>query len=286
MLIPYNVDVPMQRWPLANWAIIAATIFLGAPVWTNLDEYEGSFLLLWRDEDFHWSQLIGSLLGHADFIHLAGNMFFLFVFGNAVNAKVGHVLFPLLYLMIGVGESLIWIALGSGPATIGASGAVMGVIGCFLALYPRNDVSIFYWFGLLGTGTFSISSYWVILCYVALDLWGLSSTPDSGVNYLAHAAGAAIGFALTLLLVATRIVQTDPGEQTLLDILLSKDSKPPNQRPSRPNPPRSPRSSLSQRPPAASRPAPRKNPGFDDSPIPLADDFPTPDAPNPPKNPT
>ena len=157
MLIPYRTDTPMARWPISNILIILATVVLGAPTWLPGSEYEGGWLVLWPDE-FEPAQLIGSLFGHADFVHLAGNMFMLFVFGNAVNAKIGNIFYVPLYFAIGLIENLAWIALGDGGPTLGASGAVMGVIGAFLVLYPRNEVAVLYWFGWIAHGVWEISA--------------------------------------------------------------------------------------------------------------------------------
>ena len=92
MLFPYNVDVALKRLPIANWALIGATVLIGFPCWSDVETYyenaDRGFLYLGREEDFAWHQLVGNLFGHADFFHLLGNMWMLFLYGNAVNAKV------------------------------------------------------------------------------------------------------------------------------------------------------------------------------------------------------
>ncbi|HLO40104.1 MAG TPA: rhomboid family intramembrane serine protease [Phycisphaerales bacterium] len=226
MIFPYTVDVPMERRPFANWLLIAGTI-LGTMMYWGSESYEHIFVL-YRGEDFSALQLVGSLIGHANLGHLIGNMVALFVFGNAINAKLGHVLFLLFYAAVGVIEGLVWLAVGTGPATLGASGAIMGVIGAFLVMYPRNDISVFYWFTLMYAGSFEISAYWVILCYVGLDIWGLVTSGNGAVNYIAHVAGAAAGFAIMWGLLATRVITSDSDEMSLPEILKenSRSKKP------------------------------------------------------------
>ena len=217
MIFPYSVDVPMERMPIANWLLIAVTI-LGSVMLLSSKDLEHT-LVLWRGTEFRWIQLAGSLIGHADWMHLLGNMAFLFVFGNAINAKLGHVLYLVTYFAIGAIEGLVWLMLGSSEATLGASGAIMGVIGAFLVMYPRNDISVFYYFSLMYSGSFDVSAYWVILMYVCFDVWGLIRGDGAGVNYLAHFTGALAGFGIMWGLLAARVVQSDSDEQSLLEVL-------------------------------------------------------------------
>jgi membrane associated rhomboid family serine protease len=229
VFVPYNVDVPMDRWPIANWALIALTCVVSVYVWTGAEtEWVLSYMVLQRDEDFSAWQLVGSLFTHGGILHLAGNMFFLFVFGNALNARLGHLFYIAAYLLVGVLGGLAWLALGDGPAVIGASGAIMGMIGAFLVYYPRNEVSIFYWWGLAYTGTFDLSAYWVVAGYFAFDLWGLARSGDaSGVAYLCHVAGAVLGFGIASTLVLTGLVKPGEGEQTLFQAVAQGRRKKP-----------------------------------------------------------
>jgi membrane associated rhomboid family serine protease len=256
MLIPYNVDVPMQRWPIANWVLIAVTVVVSCMLWGS----EGSLLsaAVWPDEEFSATQLVTYLFAHADIFHLAGNMLFLFVFGNAVNAKLGHVLYLLLYGVTGVVAALAWMATDDG-LLIGASGAIMGVVGAFLVYYPRNDVSVAYWFGFIAAGTFSLSSYWMILMYVAFDLWGVLRQGD-GVAYISHLVGAGSGFGIATLLLATKLVRPSETEQTLFQAVRGTDTRTTG----RPVPRAT--SGPVLRPPPSSRPS------QDDAPIPLVGD--------------
>src|SRR5262249_12379825 len=100
-------------------------------------------LVLQRD-GFAAYQLVTSVFQHAGLLHLFGNMLFLFVFGNAINAKLGHPGFLISYLGIGVLANLLWLAVGRGDACLGASAAIMGMCGMFMVLYPLNAVHV-YW---------------------------------------------------------------------------------------------------------------------------------------------
>lgn len=230
MLIPYSVDVPQDRWPIANWVLIGVTVFISgaailSPAPTLLEQVTRHFpwhysWMLHRDE-FASLQLFGHLFVHAGVVHLVGNMVLLFCFGNAVNAKLGHVLYLAAYLTFGLLSGLAWLALGGGQLALGASGAIMGVIGVFLVYFPRNDVRVFYlfWFFYWArAGAFSLSSYWLILLYLAFDLWGLWSA-DAGIAYVAHVVGAFAGVASALLLLVTGAVGSADTEENLLQLL-------------------------------------------------------------------
>lgn len=216
MFVPCNVDVPMQRWPLMNWGVMAVTIAVSVMILFGVIG-EAPWMWIGPGEDFSIAGLFGSLLTHADLLHLAGNMVFLFVFGNAVNAKVGHVPFLLCYAAIGMIEGLAWAWLADGPA-VGASGAIMGIVGMFVVFYPRNDVSVWYWLFYQG-GTFEVSAYVVIAVYFAFDLWGFVSGGDTGVAYLAHVVGLLTGFAIASAMVLTGLCPSDDDEENLYEAL-------------------------------------------------------------------
>ena len=175
----------------------------------------GDWMLIGPGEYFTARGLFGSLVSHADIWHLAGNMLFLFVFGNAVNAKIGHLQYLACYFLIGVIEGVLWVLLGGGPA-LGASGAIMGILGMFIVFYPRNDVTIFYWIWY-ACDTFSVSAYFVIIAYFLFDLWGTMTDGGGGVAYLAHILGSVTGFGLGTLLALSGLVESDDNEQNIFE---------------------------------------------------------------------
>lgn len=217
MLIPYNVDVPMERVPIANWIVIGLTTLVSMIVLVGEPEAAIRLLVLQRVEGFAVVQLAGYVLVHGGLIHLVGNMVFLFCFGNAINAKFGHVVFVGFYVATGMIAGLAWLLLGSGEAVVGASGAIMGVVGAFLILYPRNDVSVFYVF--YGVGTFEVPSAVVILCYIAFDVLGLVFASAGGVAYMCHVIGMLVGVFVAVVLLLTGYIESTRYEENLLQIL-------------------------------------------------------------------
>jgi membrane associated rhomboid family serine protease len=213
MFIPYQVDVPMDRWPVGN-VVLIGLISLSSIAALIGGEIRADSLLVLNG----WSPVgaLGYVFLHADFIHLIGNMLFLWVFGNAVCAKIGNIVYPPIFLALGVAAATAHNLFGEGPA-VGASGAINGVIGMYLVLYPINEISCFWTFFYRG-GTFSVSSVWMILLWLAFDIWGAASG-GGNVAYWAHLGGFVLGAGATALAVAVRWIEMDPDEKSLLDVI-------------------------------------------------------------------
>jgi membrane associated rhomboid family serine protease len=218
MIIPVNVDVPMRRYPIANVAliglisIISLLSMFGGELRTNPLVLDG------------WSLqgLVGSIFLHAGVIHLIGNMIFLWVFGNAVNAKLGNLVYPAAFLLLGILAGMTHLVMSDGPA-VGASGAINGVVGMFLILYPLNNIQcIWFFFGPFGM-TFRLSSIWMILFWLAWDILG-ASLGGGAVAYWAHLGGFAGGTLIVLIGLTTGLIEMTRTERSLLAIVRGETS--------------------------------------------------------------
>lgn len=244
MFVPYTVDVPMSRWPIANWVLIASTVAVSIGAWGyqhhhiytmmahpeavtpemqphSRQEAEDLFippLALWR-EKVTLVNLLSYTLVHANLLHLAGNMIFLFCFGNAINAKLGHWQFLASYFLCGMVAGGAWLLFDNGRVLEGASGAIMGIVGLFLIFYPYNDVRVlvgFQW----RAGTLEISSFWVITMYMVLDLVGcFIKGGGGGVAYSCHLAGSALGIFIGLDLLMLGFYPPTDCERNLLQLV-------------------------------------------------------------------
>jgi len=228
-LFPYLVDVPMHRWPFANWILILVTIITSILMFPVLDQWAqqiylgltpapsmvDSFLL--QPGHFQLSQLIGVAFIHASIWHLLGNMFYLWLFGNAVNARLGHWKFLAIYFAAAVFSSFIYLVLGPKFPELGASGAIMGMMGAFLVLYPRNNVKCI-WMFFFRFGTTEFSCYWLLVLYFGLDVWGLI-TSDNHVAHIAHIAGFIFGVAVASVLTWFNWTDQTSTEENLLELL-------------------------------------------------------------------
>lgn len=145
--------------------------------------------------------LVTSVFLHAGLMHLAGNMLFLWIFGDNLEDEMGHLMFLGFYLLGGVGAGFVHVlsAPNSMVPTIGASGAIAAVMGGYLLLFPRAKVDIL----LILIVFFKV---FPIPAWVMLGLWfamqflgGIGSDPETGgVAYWAHAGGFIVGLVLTL----------------------------------------------------------------------------------------
>ena len=142
--------------------------------------------------------------------HIAFNMLFLWVFGSAVEDRLGRVGFLGFYLIGGAVAALAHMAITKAPV-IGASGSIAGVTGAFLALFPRSRIQILVFFFIIGT--YSIPSLWFIGFYIAIDilrqLGDLLGRGGSNVAYTAHIAGYLWGFSLAVVLLATKVLKRE-----------------------------------------------------------------------------
>jgi membrane associated rhomboid family serine protease len=232
MIIPYHVDVPMQRWPWMNWVIIGLTVFF-FPLCVVAGELTplGQDLVLGGGGvgNDSWIGRIGYVLVHADMVHLLGNMLFLWVFGNAVCAKVGNLAYPFIYFGLGLVSGLVSHMIDPRPA-VGASGAINGIVGMFIVWYLLNDITCWfgYWYFSGGdSSSFSVSSFWMILLWLAFDIWG-AVRGGGNIGYSAHLAGFAAGFLLAILLLVLRWIEMEEGERSLLQVFLGRKEPEPD----------------------------------------------------------
>ncbi|MFL5327787.1 MAG: rhomboid family intramembrane serine protease [Gemmataceae bacterium] len=260
-MIFVNVDVPMERWPVTNWLLIAATCLISFAVWGDaastgrgrsglppalrqviqMPDAHGDDALIGALQPNHFSmkQLVTYQFVHGDPIHLIGNMLFLFCFGNAINAKLGHLPFLALYLGLGIFSGLGWLLLGSGAPLIGSSGAIAGINGVFLVLYPLNEAAIHtprtYMFS---NDVWRMPAWLFIVGYMLFDLWGTLVTPYGGVGYVCHVAGEIAGVMVASALVLSGWVTSQRGERNLMEIFgwVSEDSLSQHRGPTRRNP--------------------------------------------------
>ncbi|KPF71092.1 hypothetical protein IP69_07120 [Bosea sp. AAP35] len=150
-----------------------------------------------------WLTLASSVLLHLGFAHLAGNMLFLWVFGDNVEDAMGHSRFLAFFCLCGIGGSLThaWVNPASDQPLIGASGAISGVIAAYLMLYPRIRIwgLAFNWIPLRITALYAIAA-WILfqLAQAFID-------PQGHVGWWAHLGGLGMGAALTPLFIHGRV---------------------------------------------------------------------------------
>jgi membrane associated rhomboid family serine protease len=145
--------------------------------------------------------LFTSMFMHAGWLHLGGNMLYLWIFGDNVEDRFGHGKFIIFYLLCGLLATFAQLAFNSGSdiPNLGASGAIAGVLGAYIILFPKGRISV-----LSGSRTVQMSALIVIGLWIVLQLFsGIGSIAASsdvgGVAYMAHIGGFVAGILLTFL---------------------------------------------------------------------------------------
>ncbi len=208
-MFPIRDHNPSDRVPFVTYALIAVnvTVFLSYvglfndPRALNMFFYEWAILPARVVQGGGYETLVTSLFLHGGFMHIIGNMLFLWIFGDNLEDLMGHWRFLLFYLACGIGAGLVHVAMApySTVPTVGASGAIAGVMGGYLLLFPRARIDIL----LIIVIFFRI---FTIPAWVMLAVWfgmqfigGLGADPMAGgVAYWAHAGGFVIGTIFTI----------------------------------------------------------------------------------------
>ncbi len=188
-LYEYSLSEPMLRRMVFTMGMVPArvTAFVSQPE-ISLGE---AFL-----------PLFSSMFLHGGWLHLIGNMWFLWIFGDNIEERLGHFRYLFFYLLCGVGAGLAHIVFnwGSTVPTLGASGAVAGVLGGYLLLYPHARVLTlvpFFFLMLLELPAYLILVYWfVIQLFSGAASVGVQSAQGGGVAWWAHVGGFLLGLVL------------------------------------------------------------------------------------------
>ena len=218
-MFPLADNIPTERTPIVTYAIFATCV----AVWlielttgggrsplifafgaTPMEILRGVDLPPYRTPIPVELTLVTSLFLHGGWMHLIGNMLYLWIFGNNVEDAMGRVRFLFFYLVCGIGASVTYVLLspGSRMPLVGASGAISGVLGAYVALYPHARVRTLLILGFI----------WDIVmvpAWILLGVWFLLQTfytvatfgrQGGGVAFAAHFGGFLIGLALVGLL--------------------------------------------------------------------------------------
>jgi membrane associated rhomboid family serine protease len=210
-MFPIRDHNPSTRMPYVTWALIVvnATLFLlMLPAASN----DVALWQLYRD----WAlvpartaagldpyTLVTSQFLHAGFLHLAGNMLFLWIFGDNLEDQFGPLGFLAFYLACGIAAAgaQIWADPGSQVPMVGASGAIAGVMGGYLLLFPKARVDVVVFFGIFFRVVPLPARAMLGLWFAIQLVLGFADRGGAGgVAYMAHVGGFAAGLALTFLL--------------------------------------------------------------------------------------
>lgn len=208
-MFPIRDHNPSNTTPVVTYALILANVLvflvsndtLRSPASIAAIYFDYAMIPALISAGENYASFVTSMFLHASIMHLAGNMLFLWIFGDNLEDQLGHVPFALFYLAVGVGAGLAQYLNepGSLIPTIGASGAIAGVMGGYLLFFPKARVDILL-FLVVFVRIFPVPAWILLGVWFAIQLFsGFSiDVGQGGVAYWAHAGGFVLGLILAL----------------------------------------------------------------------------------------
>ena len=204
-MFPLRDTQPSSSRPVVTTLLIAinVAIFLHQ---VSLDPYSrNEFISVYglTPAHFHVTGLLTSMFLHGGWIHLIGNMWFLWIFGDNVEDILGHGKYLVFYLLCGLGAGVahMFFNFFSPVPTVGASGAIAGVMGAYMVKFPRSRVLtlvfIFVFFTTVEVPAVVMLAYWFLIqLFSGVETIGYSHLSQGGVAWFAHVGGFVAGIVL------------------------------------------------------------------------------------------
>ena len=211
-MFPLYDTVRSHKFPFINLALIAANV-LAFLYEIRMDESSlEAFIFTWgliprdflSDPSSGWINILSSMFLHGGWFHIINNMWVLYIFGDNVEARMGGVRFLIFYLLGGAAAALLqtYILPASNVPMIGASGAVAGVLGAYLILFPQSRIAslvpILFIFTIIEIPAFVFLLFWFV-SQLYSGLFAVEGGGGSGIAWWAHIGGFIFGLVMVLL---------------------------------------------------------------------------------------
>ncbi len=206
-MIPIRDANPTERLPLLTFLLIAINVIVFTVAWQKgPGAFQETILelglipLLWIERGFSPEPVLTSMFMHGSWAHLIGNMWFLWIFADNVEDRLGPWRFLLLYFLSGVGAAILQVVTrpDSMIPMVGASGAISGVMGAYMVLFPKARVLVWwplFYFSTLPAGLFA--GLWFVIQFLSGGCQALLVEADvGGVAYWAHVGGFVVGWVM------------------------------------------------------------------------------------------
>ncbi len=206
-------DTARRTVPLVTYALIALNVLFFFVEQSGGDAFVGKWAFVPRrflaNPSGDVPTLFTSMFMHAGWVHLGGNMLYLWIFGDNVEDRFGHIKFTIFYLLCGLTATVAQLAfsLGSNVPNLGASGAIAGVLGAYILLFPQGRVKVLQGQQVIQVPALIVIGIWIVLQFFS-GIGSIANTAQTGgVAYMAHIGGFLAGFALTFLFRGSRGAQ-------------------------------------------------------------------------------
>jgi membrane associated rhomboid family serine protease len=206
-------DTARRAVPLVTYALIALNILFFFVEQSGGDAFVEKWAFVPRrflaNPSGDVPTLFTSMFMHAGWLHLGGNMLYLWIFGDNVEDRFGHIKFTIFYLLCGLAATVAQLAFspGSNVPNLGASGAIAGVLGAYILLFPQGRVKVLEGQQVIAVPALIVIGIWIVLQFFS-GIGSIANTAQTGgVAYMAHIGGFVAGFVLTFLFRGSGIEQ-------------------------------------------------------------------------------
>jgi membrane associated rhomboid family serine protease len=204
-MFPIGDDDSARRTvPVVTYALIALNVLFFFVEMSGGEAFIGTWAFVPRrflaNPAGDFPTLFTSMFMHAGWLHLGGNMLYLWIFGDNVEDSFGHVKFIIFYLLCGLAATFaqLMFSVGSNVPNLGASGAIAGVLGAYILLFPRGQVRVLQGSQVIPVPALIVIGLWIVLQFFS-GIGSIASAGQGGVAYMAHIGGFVAGFVLTFL---------------------------------------------------------------------------------------
>jgi membrane associated rhomboid family serine protease len=196
-MLPIGDDNSQRRlFPIVTWLLVVLNLFVFFLELSGGDE----FIMMWsfiparfmQDPAGNFITLFTSMFMHAGWLHLGGNMLYLIIFGDNVEDRFGHFKFLLFYIICGIFAMLAQLVVAPSVTipNLGASGAIAGVLGAYLVLFPKRRVRVLLGWWIVHLPALIVIGGWILLQLLSgFSTSGTVAGANGGVAYMAHIGG-------------------------------------------------------------------------------------------------
>jgi membrane associated rhomboid family serine protease len=197
-------DSARKTVPVVTYALIALNVLFFFVEMSGGEAFIGTWAFVPRrflaNPTGDFPTLFTSMFMHAGWLHLGGNMLYLWIFGDNVEDRFGHVKFIIFYVLCGLAATFaqLMFSVGSNVPNLGASGAIAGVLGAYILLFPRGQVRVLQGSQVIPVPALIVIGLWIVLQFFS-GIGSVASAGQGGVAYMAHIGGFVAGVVLTFL---------------------------------------------------------------------------------------
>jgi membrane associated rhomboid family serine protease len=210
-MLPIGDDNSQRRlFPIITYLLVAANVIIFLVELSMGDE----FIIQWSfvptrflaNPIGEFITILSAMFLHSGWVHILGNMLYLLIFGDNVEDRLGHFKFLLFYLLCGTVATFAQLAVDptSSIPNLGASGAIAGILGAYIIMFPQGRVRVILLTSLVQMPALVVIGFWILLQFFSEFGAITTSAAGGGVAYMAHIGGFLAGILLTLLMGGTR----------------------------------------------------------------------------------